>query len=510
LLDTAQLEFNSQTGLFSLKGDPTEAAMGVFAQKMGFHKEVLEQEYKKLYEIPFDSRLQYHAGFFQKGPEGIAFVIGSAELLAHRAHETSPSLKVALEHMLNNGLRVLAIAKKSFSLEKFFAEHAQKHDSFSCCKHFIEKDLELLGFVGIEDAVRPDVRSVVEQVRAAGIRVIMVTGDHKKTALFVAKKVGLFKSGDLCVDGAEFAHMADEEVLEKLEQITVYSRMTPRDKFRIVTLYHKKKKLVAMTGDGINDVPPLVAADLGIAMGSIGTEIAKEAADLILLQDSFVTIVDAIKQSRHIFYTLRRVVLYFFATNMGELLIVVFALLANLPLPITAVQILWLNLVTDGFLDVALSTEKPEPDLLYKKGWHGHHMRLVDRNLLAKMVFVAILMGIGSIWVFSWYYAQNLALAQTMTLLTMAMFQWFNAWNCRSESKSLFQIGVFSNRWFLAETVGVLVLQFFLIYNPFMRSIFYTVPLTAAQWGLIVAVSSPIILLEEVRKLFARHWFESK
>jgi P-type Ca2+ transporter type 2C len=195
---------------------------------------------------------------------------------------------------------------------------------------------------------------------------------------------------------------------------------------------------------------------------------------------------------------------------MGELLIVVFALLANLPLPITAAQILWLNLVTDGFLDVALSTENPEPDLLYKKGWHGHKMRLVDRNLLAKMFFVALPMGIGSLWVFSRYYAQNLVLAQTMTLLTMAMFQWFNAWNCRSETKSIFQLGIFSNKWLLAATLGVLALQGLLLYTPVLRAIFYTVPISAAQWGLVIAISSSIVVLEEVRKWIVRRWFDQQ
>ncbi len=508
LLDTAQLEFNVKTELFSLKGDPTEAAMGVFARKMGVEKDALEQEYKKLYEIPFDSRLQYHAGFFQKNAEGIAFVIGSAEALVQRAGKRPVALDAVLARLLDEGLRVVAVAQKSFHVSTFLAEHEKNHDSFACCKNFIDNGLELLGFVGIQDAVRQEVRDVVAQVRAAGIRVIMVTGDHQKTALYVAKKVGIFDAGDQTVDGPELANLSDEDLLGRLDKITVYSRMTPRDKFRIITLFHKKKKLIAMTGDGINDVPPLVAADLGIAMGSIGTEIAKEAADLILLQDSFITIVEAIKQSRHIFYTLRRVVLYFFATNLGELLIVVFSLLANLPLPITAAQILWLNLVTDGFLDVALSTENPEPNLLSKKGWLGHKMRLVDRNLIGKMLYVALPMGIGSLWVFSQYYQENIALAQTMTLLTMAMFQWFNAWNCRSEDRSLFQLGLFSNKWLLGATLFVLVLQGFLLYTPALRAIFMTVPLSAAQWGVVLAVSSPIILLEEIRKFIVRRWYE--
>lgn len=511
LLDSSQIDFDKKRELFTIKGDPTEAAMGVFAQKFGFSREKIEKAYKKLYEIPFDSRLQYHAGFYKKHEsenEGVVFIIGSAERLMQRAQAQTiaPHMHEALNKLFDEGLRVLAIAKKRFSVKEFAKEHAQHgHDYFACCKKIIADDLELLGLVGIEDSVRPEVHDVVERVRDAGIQVIMVTGDHEKTALHVAKKVGIFISGDEVIDGPEFQKSSGDEFLKRLDKITVYSRMTPRDKFRIITLFHKQGKLVAMTGDGVNDVPPLVAADLGIAMGSIGTEVAKEAADMILLKDSFVNIINAIKQSRHIFYTLRRVVLYFFATNMGELLIVMAALLADLPLPITAAQILWLNLVTDGFLDVALSTEPQEEGLL-QKSWLERKMRLVDAGLFGKMLYVAIPMAIGSLWIFLNYYKLDLKLARTMTLLTMAMFQWFNAWNCRSETKSIFQLGFWTNKWLLLATSTVLFLQILLIYAPFMQAIFDTVPLSLEQWGLILAVSSPIIIWEEIRKFFVRRW----
>ena len=296
--------------------------------------------------------------------------------------------------------------------------------------------------------------------------------------------------------------MSEEELMQKLEHITVFARVAPEQKLRIVKAFKKRGNIVAMTGDGINDAPSLMAANLGIAMGGIGTEVAKQAADIVLLDDSFANIVYAVEYGRHIFYTLRRVILYFFATNMGEILVILFAIVLALPLPITAAQILWLNIITDGFLDTALATEKPEKDVIKQKP----SSHIIDTNLFTKTMYMAVPMGVASIWIFSMYYPYDIGHARSMTLVTMAMFQWFNAWNCRSEIKSVFQLGFFSNKWLLLAIGVVLALQFFVLHNPIMQRIFDTKPITASQWGLIFIVSSSIFFIEETRKFIVRHF----
>jgi Ca2+-transporting ATPase len=355
----------------------------------------------------------------------------------------------------------------------------------------------------MQDTIRSDVKDIIEQARAVGIQVVMATGDHKRTATYVAQRVGLLKEGDAIIEGIEFHALADDALLQKLDVITVYARVSPEDKLRIIDLFHRKKKIVAMTGDGINDAPSLVAADLGIAMGRIGTEVAKEASSMILLDDSFASIMQAVEQGRYIFDSLKRVILYFFATNMGEILIVLFALLADLPLPIAAAQILWLNLVTDGFLDMALSMEPKEEGLL-NQAWLKKAHHLVDLNLVLKMFYSAIPMAIGSLWVFTRYYPVDIVHARTMTLITMAMFQWFNAWNCRSQTKSIFQLGFFANPWLLLAIGFVFLLQIMVTTVPFMQHIFKTVPLAPMEWLMILAISSSVIVLEELRKLVVR------
>lgn len=505
LLSMAEVFYNKRLHLFEIKGDPTEAALKVFAEKLGYTRDQLLMQYQQEYEIPFDSQLKYHAAFFIHDTKGIAYVIGAPEVVFAMAKEVPAALKTKLHTMLEQGLRVVAVGYTAYDLITTTHSTTELHAQY---QKLLSTNVTILGMCGIQDSIRPEVQGIVEQARSVGLQVIMATGDHQKTAAYVAKKVGIYKPGDEIIEGTALQKMSDQQILDHLHKITVFARVSPQDKVRIIQLFHQQNKVVAMTGDGVNDVPSLVAADLGIAMGRIGTEVAKQAGDLILLDDSFVNIIRAIEQGRHIFYTLRRVVLYFFATNMGEILIVLFALFTQLPLPLTAAQILWLNLVTDGFLDVGLSMEPQEPDLLHAT-WLKKKLHLVDVNLLIKTLYLAIPMGLCSLMVFRWAYdgtPVTLDYARTMTLITMAMFQWFNAWNCRSEGKSLLQIGLFSNRWLIVVTLFVLSLQMGVVYLPFMQYIFKTVPLSLADWIIIFCLSSSIIVVEEIRKWVVRYF----
>jgi Ca2+-transporting ATPase len=494
LLNRAEVTYIPEQKLFDVKGDPTEAALGIFAEKIGISSSLLGS-YKKLYEIPFDPRLRFHSAAYEMNGNIQLYMNGSPEVIEKRCGGFSDVQRAALNEMLAEGLRVVAVAYKKMHNEKQFNQ--------ALFEKLLADGMQCAGFIGIQDAIRPEVSSMIEKARAANLKVIMITGDHQKTALFVARKVGILGQSDQALDGAEFTQLSTEELMRRINKTTVYSRITPDNKLKIIKLYRNMGYTVAMTGDGINDAPSLVAADIGIAMGTIGTEITKQAADMVLLDDSFASIMNAIEEGRHLFYTMRRVILYFFATNFGEILVVLLALIFNLPVPILPAQILWLNLVTDGFLDIALSMEPKEPGLL-SQSRAIRRKHLVDKQLIIKMIYMAIPMGVGSILVFYITYQQNLAMARSLTLVTMAMFQWFNAWNCRSETKSIFQLGLFSNRWLLLAFAVVFGLQILVLNASFMQSIFKTVPLSFDQWLIIFGISSSLFLIEELRKLIVR------
>lgn len=503
LLSNGQVSRTSEQDRFTIQGDPTEVAMAILGQKMGITRDSLEKEWIKVAEVPFDSKLKYHAVVCLHNKQGVIFVSGAPETIFTWVDYLPPQVKNELGDFLEKGLRVVAVAYKMMDgavLESINSDRKK-------IEALIFNRATFLGLCGIQDAIRNDVAPVIEQTRSAGLSIIMATGDHQKTALYVAKTVGIFREGDRVINGKEFESISVSEQKKQLGSTTVYSRVTPVNKLNLIRLLHKQGHVVAMTGDGVNDVPALVAADIGIAMGSIGTEVAKEVADIILLDDSFVRIVTAIKQGRHIFYTLRRVILYFFATNMGEVLIMLFAMSylfinPGFPLPLTAAQILWLNLITDGFLDVALSMEPIEKGLLDKK-MITKHQHLVDSTILKKTLFMALPMAVGSLGLFMLYYKEDTMYARTVALMSMAMFQWFNAWNCRSERKSIFSLGLFSNPWLIASTLFVLFLQLSIVYVPALQTIFKTVSLSLQDWIVICIVASSVLFLEELRKWIA-------
>ena len=498
----AHAAYNPEQKRWQVFGDPTEAALAVFAEKIGFRKDDLERESPKTGEVPFDYKTKYHATVHRVDGRALLVVVGAPEIIfglssqqwsEHSSHQLSTEDKKNLESiftaMSQKGLRVLGLAVKENMPEIISQEDIH--------------DLVFVGFAGMKDALRLEVKDAMKRATDAGIRVVMITGDHKFTAQAIAREAGIYRMGDTTLTGLEIDAMSDDELYKNLDRVSVFARVTPEHKLRIINGYRKRGEVVAMTGDGVNDAPSLVAADLGVAMGTIGTEVAKEASDIVLLDDNFGSIVAAIEEGRSIYKTIKKVILYLFSTSIGEALTIAGALLLGYPLPILAAQIIWLNLVTDGFLDVALAMEPKEKGLL-----DGHFERpkkyLIDKLMVQRMFFMALPMMIGTLFLFRNYYAVDLTKAWTISLTALAVFQWFNVWNCRHESKSIFQMNPFSNMFLVGATAIIVFLQMLAIYNPFMQKILRTTTLTFAEWMLIIPVAASIILVEEIRKFVYR------
>ena len=498
----ARLSFLEETSIWKIAGDPTEAAMLVLSEKIGFRHDALEQETPKIFELPFDYRKKYHATIRAVDGKNFLTIVGAPEKV----------LELCKNVWHKNETETLSGEKKK-ELESVFHNLAQS--GFRVVAYAINQDtgqsvdgntippLTFVGFFGMNDALRPEVKEAMQRVRAADMRVVMITGDHRLTAQAIAKEADIWREGDSVLIGEEIDKMSDNELAEKLARTTVFARVTPDHKFRIIQAYRKRGEIVAMTGDGVNDAPSLVAADIGVAMGKIGTEVAKEASDIVLLDDNFASIVSAAEEGRGIYKTIKKVILYLFSTSMGEVLVIAGALVLGYPLPILAAQIIWLNFVTDGFLDVALAMEPKEKGLMQGK-FERPKKWIVDGLMAQRMLLMALPMAIGTLFVFRGYIGEDMTKAWTISLTVLAVFQWFNAWNCRSESKSLFQMNPFSNKFLVGATGIVIALQFTALYTPFLQKVLHTTPLSLSEWLIIIPIAGSIILVEEIRKLFYR------
>lgn len=499
---SARISYAEEEKQWRIAGDPTEAAMLVFSEKAGFRRDILLRENPLIDEIPFDYRLKYHAVAHKVGNDILLTVVGAPEAVLSlckemrfkgKNHPLSEKDRKDIEakfvQMSGQGLRVLAVAAR---------QGAPSH-----LKPEFVHGLSFVGFFGIQDTLRPEVADAMKRARAADIKVVMITGDHKITARAIAKEAGIYSDGDGILTGDDIETMSELLLADKLEKTAVFARVTPEHKLRIINGYKRRGEIIAMTGDGVNDAPSLVAADLGVAMGKIGTEVAKEASDIVLLDDNFGSIISAVEEGRSIYKTIKKVILYLFSTSMGEVLTISVALFIGYPLPILAAQIIWLNFVTDGFLDVALAMEPKERGLL-SGTFERPKKYLVDSLMAQRMLIMALPMMLGTLYLFQQYFETDMARAWTISLTTLAVFQWFNAWNCRSESRSIFRMNPFSNKFLVAATAIVVFLQILAVYNPVVQKILRTVPLEASEWLMILAVAASIILAEEVRKFFYR------
>lgn len=480
---------------FTLIGDPTEAAMLVVGQKLGFSKKDLVSKYPLLDEVAFSYKTKYYANLHQnyENNHNILVVTGAPEVVLDMCRNLDQSDREAytqtIQHWSEQGLRSIALAKRLVTTNSL--------DDFEI------DNLEFVGLFAMKDALRLEVADAMKKAKKAGMRVVMITGDHKVTATAIAKEAGVYHPGDKVLTGKDIEDLSDETLARALDNVTVFARVTPEHKLRIIKAFRARGEIVAMTGDGVNDAPSLAAADLGVAMGTIGTEITKESADLILLDDNFGNIPEAVKEGRNIYTAIRKVIVYLLSTNTAEMLVVAIALVLALPIPLLPAQIIWLNLVTDSFLVIPLALEPREKGLLdqaFRSGRKIIQASMVKRILLLSTVIV------GSALIVFQYYLQNSdqSTAISMTLVTIVFAQIFTVWSIRSTSKSIFKDNIWSNKWLIIASLGVVVLQVLAQSLPFMQTILQTQPLTIQQWLIALASASLVLWIDETRKLVLR------
>jgi P-type Ca2+ transporter type 2C len=484
-------------------GDPTEIALYLIAGKYGFDKKRLERDFPRAAEIPFDSERKCMTTFHKTAEGYVSFTKGAVDVLLDAAANilTSEGLKGVdadeirrvNEKMASQGLRVLCIAMRRWDAlpEDLSPENA-------------ETGLTLLGLAAMMDPPRQEAAEAVSLCRAAGITPVMITGDHPVTAKAIAGRIGIL--GDeprAVITGRELEKLTLEEFEERVDHIRVYARVAPEQKLKIVKALQDRGQFVAMTGDGVNDAPALKRADIGIAMGITGTDVSKEAAHMILLDDNFATIVKAVGEGRKIYDNIRKFIRYLLTTNSGEIWTLFLAPLAGLPIPLLPIHILWINLVTDGLPALALSVEPAEGDAMQRPP-RDPKESIFAHGLGIHAVWVGLLMGGIVLFTQAWAIRTEHVHWQTMVFTTLCLTQLGHVLAIRSEKQSLFTIGLFSNMALFGAVALTFVLQMATVYVPYLNGIFKTEPLTFVELLLVLALSSGVFIAVEIEKLFKR------
>lgn len=498
LCNYADLFYDKEEDRWKIRGDPTEGALIVLGYKAGLKKEDLMTEHPRVKEIPFTSERMQMSTVHKVEDRLIVFSKGALERIMTSSSyylafgKIQPLTEEVKRHFLevakdfyNEGLRVLAFAYKDCPEEP----------------EEVEKDLILIGFVGMIDPPREEVKEAIKTCLEAGIKPVMITGDHPLTAQAIGKMIGLHKGG-LVVTGETLKKMSQSELEEKAEQIEIYARALPEDKLRIVRALQKRGHVVAMTGDGVNDAPALKQADIGVAMGKTGTEVAKEASSMVLLDENFTTIVRAVEEGRTIFSNIRKFLVYLMTGNLASVTAMTVALLAGLPLPLTALQILFINLLMDGAPALALGLEPHEPGIM-KRPPRSPKEGILNRGSL---LFILLMGGFISLLVLGLYVfylkqTNNPQYATSIFFASIITFRLVNALNCRSLNESIIRLGLLSNRWLILALFGSFALMLLVIYTP-LNLIFNLTPITLKDWSVILSVSLFVLLVDEIRKRF--------
>ena len=488
-------------------GDPTEAALLTLATKAGLSPKKLRAEQPRSAELPFDPAAKLMATQHRVDGNARVYLKGAPEILIEscshvlRGGRVEPldaqarrEARAAAEHMAGLTLRVLAIARIE-------AATLDPQTGFPG----LTQRATLLGLVGAHDPPREEVAEAVRACASAGIRPVMVTGDHKATGLAIARTLGIAGAGDVALDSRELDALGDDALGDALDRISVFARVHPAQKLRIVEAFQSRGHVVAMTGDGVNDAPALARADVGVAMGRTGTEVAKQAAKVVVTDDNFATIVAAVEGGRLVFRNISKAVLYLISTSIAEVTVLLVALLCGYPPPLAAVQILWINLVTEGTVTVNLVMDRGDASAMRRRPI-ARSEPLLSRAMLGRAALLSIAISASTL---GWFVTRlsagvPFADAQSETFTVLAVCQWFNVLNCRSENTSALRLGLFGNRWLLAGILLSNLLQLSVIYIPAMNRVFHTVPIDVGEFFAIGAVASAVLWVEELRKLWVR------
>jgi len=487
-------------GYWTIQGDPTEGALLVSARKAGLSLETGDYP-ARLDSIPFDSQHQYMATLHA---DGMIYVKGAAEVLLERCNGAmdasgnvitcgSDVFRSALEQMAARGLRVLAFAR----LEKPGAKQITFEDITG---------LTLLGLQGMIDPPRSEVIDAIKASQRAGITVKMITGDHALTAKAIGEQIGLCKDGcSTVLTGADLLRLSDAELMERVDQVNVFARVAPEQKLRLVEALQARGHVVAMTGDGVNDAPALKQSNIGVAMGITGTDVSKEAADMVLTDDNFATIEAAIEEGRGVFDNLTKFISWALPTNLGEGLVLLAAIITGATLPILPIQILWINMITAAVLGIALSLEPKEPGIMERKP-RNPKAPLLSKMVIWRIILVSIFILAGAFGLFEYELSRGASIeeARTVAVNVVIFVELLYLFNARSLTLSPFQLGFFSNPWAIGGSILMILIQLLYTYAPFMNTIFGSAPIPFILWIDIIAVSLGAYLIVEIEKWLRR------
>ncbi len=548
-------EDKEATGDFSTVGDPTEAALVVAAARFGLWKDDLDKTFPRLAEVPFTSerklmttvhKVPIHTDSLVVNPyirqmleaEEMPYLVvtkGAVDQLLEVSDrvwvndrfvpldvEWRERVRSANEGLAREGLRVLGVALRPLKelVPESSAGDAEEGSAY-------EKDLAIVGMVGMMDPPRAEVKDAVHTAKTAGIRPMMITGDHPLTAMRIAQDLGIVDRGlsaadspgapsssqpaaappasthDRVITGQELTRMTDDDLYQAVSEVSVFARVAPEHKLRIVEALQRRGEIAAMTGDGVNDAPALRKADIGVAMGITGTDVSKEASDMVILDDNFASIVSAVEEGRTIYDNVRKFIRYTLTSNAGEIIVMLAAPFIGMPIPLTALQILWVNLVTDGLPGLALGVEPAERNIM-RRPPYPPNQSVFARGMAPAILFIGLLMGIVSLGVGYWAWRQGNPAWVTMVFMTLTLSQMGNALAIRSERDSLFTIGLLSNRAMLGAVLLTFVLQLAITYIPFLQPIFRTQALTAGELAISLGASTIVFIVSEIWKAFLR------